>query len=196
MPKNKTGGKKSKRKSSKHENDLDIDEKNIIKPDEFQEYGMITKTLGSCRMLVDCSSTVKNEDGIQDIIKNRICTIRGKLKKRSFMNVGDIVIVALREFNDKDKGDIIHKFSVNQANFLKKKKMIPFDFNKTTSKYENNSQVILEENDEFDFDENSDNEDGLVKNNVGKQRIMDFPSSESESDSDELEEVDYNIDDI
>ena len=32
MPRNKTGGKKSKKKSSKHENEFDLDEKFILKP--------------------------------------------------------------------------------------------------------------------------------------------------------------------
>lgn len=194
MPRNKTGGKKSKKKSSKHENEFDLDEKFILKPDEFQEYGMITKNLGSCRMLVDCASIVKNEEGVQNVIRNRMCTIRGKLKKRSFMNTGDVVIVALRDFNDNDKGDIIHKFSSQQANYLKKKDIIPFDFNKqyNSSNLESN-QIVNENIDEFDFEEENDNEDNMLKNKVGKQRIMEFPSSESES---EVSDEDYEIDDI
>ena len=55
------------------------------------------------------------------------------------------------------------------------------------------NQIVNENIDEFDFEEENDNEDNMLKNKVGKQRIMEFPSSESES---EVSDEDYEIDDI
>ena len=192
MPKNKTGGKKSRKKSSKYENEYDIvDEKNIIKPTELQEYGIITKVCGNSRMLVDCLSCKKQENSDENVIKNRMSTIRGKLKKRAWMNVGDVVIVALRDFND-DRGDIVHKYSSNQANFLRKNKYIPFDLSKqnSTSNVENN---IIDE--DFDFEDYSDNENNLIKSKVGIQKELNFPTSES-SDYESEEEGNLDIENI
>ena len=192
MPRNKTGGRKAKKKSSKYENEFDIDEKNLIKPDDYQEYGIITKVLGSSRLLVDCATKVVNEDGEQNVLKSRMCTIRGKLKKRNWMNVGDIVIVSLRDFNEgKDgRGDIIHKFSVQQAYYLKKQNIIQFELTKRNDQPNQFSEIPENENGDFDFEDDSDNENTFVKNNVSRQRVMDFPPSESSDEDDESDNVD------
>ena len=192
MPKNKTGGKKSRKKSSKHEYD-ELDEKNICKPDEFQEYGMITKIQGNSRMLVDCLSKINIDGKEERIIKNRMATIRGKLKKRAWMDVGDIVIVSLRDFKD-ERGDIIHKYSSQQSNYLRKIKEIPNDFGR---KDDNKQEKLtrISENDAFDFEDNSD-DDNQNYVNVGKQKLMDFPSSESSDESENEDNQQININNI
>ena len=43
-----------------------------------------------------------------------MCTIRGKLRNRVWINAGDIILVSLREFGDK-KADVIHKFYPEEA---------------------------------------------------------------------------------
>jgi translation initiation factor 1A len=192
MPKNKTGGKKSRKKSSKHENDFD--EKLIITPDNEQEYGMITKILGNSRMLVDCLTTKIIDNKEEKMIINRMCTIRGKLKKRAWMNIGDIVIVALREELSGEKGDIIHKFSNEHSQYLKKNNKIPFDLSKQQSMFNKTEGRKLDtDENEFDFYENSEDENNnITKRNVGIQRDMDFPPADSSSD----EEDNFNVDDI
>ena len=109
--------------------------------------------------------------------------------KRSFMNM-NIVIVALRDFNDNDKDIIIIFFTASK---LFEKRYYSFDFNKqyNSSNLESN-QIVNENIDEFDFEEENDNEDNMLKNKVGKQRIMDF-LAKSES---EVSDEDYEIDDI
>ena len=49
---------------------------------------------------------------------NRLCHIRGKLRKRVWIGVGDIVLLGLREFQDQ-KADIILKYDGDEARSLK-----------------------------------------------------------------------------
>ena len=67
-------------------------------------------------MEVQCFNETEN--------KKRICTIRGKLRKRVWMHPGDIILVSLREFGD-DKGDIIHKYFPEEAHELQGMGEIP-----------------------------------------------------------------------
>ncbi len=53
-----------------------------------------------------------------------MCTIRGKLKNRVWINNGDIILVGLREFGD-DKGDAILKYYDEEAKELKELGEIP-----------------------------------------------------------------------
>ncbi len=43
-----------------------------------------------------------------------MCTIRGKLRNRVWINNGDIILVSLREFGD-EKADVIHKYYPEEA---------------------------------------------------------------------------------
>lgn len=49
---------------------------------------------------------------------SRMCQIRGQMRKRVWINVGDIVLVSLREFQD-SKADIIWKYTPDEARQLK-----------------------------------------------------------------------------
>lgn len=53
------------------------------------EYAQVTRMLGNGRLEAFCF------DGV-----NRLCHIRGKLRKRVWIGVGDIVLLGLREFQD------------------------------------------------------------------------------------------------
>ena len=53
-----------------------------------------------------------------------MCTIRGKLKNRVWINAGDIVLISLREFGD-EKADLIHKYYPEEAFELQDLKEIP-----------------------------------------------------------------------
>ena len=68
----------------------------------------------------------------------RMCTIRGSMKNRVWINNGDIVLVGLRDFGD-DKGDVILKYYDEEAKELKELGEIP-------------EHVKINEG-EFDFDE-------------------------------------------
>jgi translation initiation factor 1A len=69
--------------------------------------------LGNGRIEAFCMDSVK-----------RMCTIRGSMKNRVWINSGDIVLIGLRDFGD-DKGDVILKYYDEEARELKELGEIP-----------------------------------------------------------------------
>lgn len=104
MP-NKTGGKNYKK--SKHGGDDD----NIlfIEKQEDQQYGRVVRVLGNGNMLVYCNDN-----------KERICHIRGAIRKRVWINLGDIVLISLRDLGEADRGDVLAKYEPKHYSKLKK----------------------------------------------------------------------------
>ncbi len=72
--------------------------------------GLLQERLGGSRNKVRCL------DG-----KTRICRIPGRLKRSFWVRPGDFVIVEPWEFGGDEKGDVVYKYSRNQANWLKRK---------------------------------------------------------------------------
>mmetsp|Transcript_72450 Transcript_72450/g.223898 ORF Transcript_72450/g.223898 Transcript_72450/m.223898 type:complete len:143 (-) Transcript_72450:177-605(-) len=103
MPKNKLGGNKAKRAKS----DATKVKKELEFKEEGQEYGQVMRMLGNGRCEVSCFDGTK-----------RLCHIRGKMRKKVWVNQGDIVLVSLRDFQD-EKGDIIVKYTSDEARNLK-----------------------------------------------------------------------------
>merc|ERR1712000_486073 len=50
--------------------------------------------------------------------EKRLAHIRGKMRKKVWINQGDIVLLSLRDFQD-DKADVIQKYSSDEARKLK-----------------------------------------------------------------------------
>jgi initiation factor 1A len=71
------------------------------------QYAQCMKMLGSGRITAQCF------DG-----KTRLAHIRGKMRKKEWVNVGDIVLLGLRDYQD-DKADVIQKFNAEEARRLK-----------------------------------------------------------------------------
>jgi len=69
--------------------------------------GVIQQFLGYDRARVLC------EDG-----KVRLCRIPGRFKKRVWMRTGDIVLVALWEFQRDERGDIIYRYESDEVRRL------------------------------------------------------------------------------
>jgi translation initiation factor 1A len=69
--------------------------------------GIAKKMLGFDRILVTC------QDG-----KERLCRIRGKMKRRMWIRLGDIVLVSPWDFQSDKRGDIIWRYKRNQAGWL------------------------------------------------------------------------------
>lgn len=72
------------------------------------EYAWITKMLGNGRV------HVKNAEKIE-----RLGIIRGSMRKREWMGVGDLVLVTLRGYQD-DKVDIVFKYNDLEVRMLRK----------------------------------------------------------------------------
>jgi len=104
MPKNKgKGGKKHKRGKG----DQEQVKRELIFKEDGQEYGQVLRMLGNGRCEVQCFDGTK-----------RLCHIRGKMRKKVWVMVTDIVLVSLRDFQD-EKGDIILKYNSEEAKNLK-----------------------------------------------------------------------------
>jgi translation initiation factor 1A len=57
--------------------------------------------------------------------KKRMCTIRGSMRNRVWINAGDIVLIGLREFGDDAKADIIAKYFDEEAHELQELGELP-----------------------------------------------------------------------
>uniref|UniRef100_A0A915AXI7 Eukaryotic translation initiation factor 4C n=1 Tax=Parascaris univalens TaxID=6257 RepID=A0A915AXI7_PARUN len=104
MPKNKGKGGKNRRRGK---NENDIMKRELIYKEQGQEYAQVLKMLGNGRLTAFCF------DG-----KQRLCHIRGKLRKKVWINTGDIILVGLRDYQD-DKADVILKYNPDEARNLK-----------------------------------------------------------------------------
>ena len=110
MPKkNKKGGKKYKRRGKRGD---EASKRELIFKTEDHEYAKVTKMLGSSRvMCIDTDFVVRN------------CLIRGKMRKRVWINPGDIVLIEKDEYNKK-VGLVVHKYYPNEIRRLEKLKEI------------------------------------------------------------------------
>jgi len=100
------------KKLVKNEGDI---RKGILMPNRNDILGIVTKNLGYTRMIVKC------QDG-----NIRQCRIRGKMKKRNWVREGDVVLISPWDFQE-DKGDIIFRYTGNQAYWLKSKGLLTLD---------------------------------------------------------------------
>jgi translation initiation factor 1A len=81
----------------------------MVMPGEGQLFGVVSQMLGYDRLLVKCT------DG-----RERVCRIRGKMKRRVWIKVGDIVLVAPWDFQSESRGDILWRYTEGQSIMLKK----------------------------------------------------------------------------
>ena len=94
------------------------EKRELLIKEEGQDYAQILRLLGQGRVEANCF----------DGPTKRMCTIRGKLRNRVWMNVGDVILVSLREFGD-DKADVIHKYYPEEGFELQELGEIPENIN-------------------------------------------------------------------
>lgn len=97
-----TTGKKKKHRNSAGGSSREL----VFKEPDTQVYARVTKMLGNGRVTAEC------DDGVQ-----RLCKIRGSMRKRDWVKVTDIVLVALRGFQD-DKADLVCKYDDGEVRQL------------------------------------------------------------------------------
>jgi translation initiation factor 1A len=83
---------------------------NMLYPSKNDVLGVATKMLGFDRVMVKC------QDG-----KERLCRVRGKLKRRVWIRDGDIVLVSPWDFQSDTRGDIFWRYRKNQTEQLRRK---------------------------------------------------------------------------
>lgn len=79
-------------------------------PREGEILGKVINLLGSNRLQVDCS------DG-----KERICRIPGRLKKRVWTKIDDIVLVKPWDTQSDSRADLVWRYTRIESDFLRKK---------------------------------------------------------------------------
>jgi len=70
--------------------------------------GVAIKLLGFDRIMVKC------QDG-----RDRLCRVRGKLKRRVWIRLGDVVLVSPWDFQSDTRGDIYWRYRKNQTEWLR-----------------------------------------------------------------------------
>lgn len=210
MP-NQQGGKNYKK--MKHSSgDLDL---KLQEAEADQMYGRVTKILGNLNMNVFCNDNV-----------TRICKVCGAMRKRVWINVGDLVIISFRDFetkkDDEDenkkkkalpadlRGDILYRFD---PSLLGKAKKIPGINPRLFLQVENTDGKILSDigktvnNDddeggiEFDRGSEDDDEDGS-SNEDGKvvskadKKLKKAKESKFAKVENNNDDEDINVDDI
>ena len=103
MPKNKGKGGKNRRRG-KNESE---EKRELIFKEDGQEYAQVLGMLGNGRLDALCMDGVK-----------RLCHIRGKMRKKVWVNTGDVILVGLRDYQD-EKADVILKYMADEARSLK-----------------------------------------------------------------------------
>lgn len=84
--------------------------KKMMLPVANDVLGIAEKMLGYDRILVKC------QDGHE-----RLCRIRGKMKRRAWIRLRDIVLISPWDFQSDKRGDIIWRYKRNQAEWLRRK---------------------------------------------------------------------------
>ena len=145
MGKNKGGGNKKKKQVNKDQDDL---RKPIIFKDELQMYAKAIKSFGSCRFEVLC------EDG-----HTRLAHVRGNMRKKVWIRVGNIVLVSIREYQD-SRVDIISRYHDHEVATLVQLKELSNEFvNSSNIDLQNDENNISKDKDnqnEIEFDYNID----------------------------------------
>lgn len=131
MTKN-TGGKGHRK--SKHQSTF---RREILFKDYGQEYAIITKMLGNGHCECQC---------YDDVV--RLGNIRGKMRKRVWISVGDVVLCGLREYQD-EKADILHKYTAEEVHNLKAMGEIPID---ETDQEKEDTLVVGKEDEPIDLE--------------------------------------------
>lgn len=134
------------------------------------EYAQVLRMLGNGRLEASCF------DG-----KQRLCHIRGKMRKKVWVNQGDIILIGLRPYQD-DKADIILRYNADEARALKKRGALP-----SSTQIEDHPE--LDEEDagfEFTADGDSDDSSGSEEDAMLAQptNVGMLPPSDDEDDGD------------
>ena len=115
-----------------------------------QMYGRVTRILGNCNVVVYCNDDVE-----------RICHIRGNMRRKVWLGAGDIVLISLRTLDANDdpskisRGDICVKYDERLIYRLqqKDKSINPRLFTNIEKK-----QGAIPDEDAIEFDETAGND--------------------------------------
>ena len=106
--------------------------------EDGQEYAKVISLVGEGRLMAQCM------DGVE-----RLCHIRGALKKKVWIMKDDMILISLRDFQD-GKADVIAKYTEQEVRTLRSMGEI----NMHTDKKTDNDTTIGDDRDSgFNFEE-------------------------------------------
>ncbi|KYH38784.1 MAG: translation initiation factor eIF-1A [Candidatus Bathyarchaeota archaeon B23] len=88
----------------------------LVYPSENDVLGIVEKLLGYDRVLVRC------QDG-----HTRVCRIRGKMKRRTWIREGDVVLVSPWDFQYETRGDIFWRYTHGQVERLRREGVLKIE---------------------------------------------------------------------
>ncbi len=97
------------KKQEFHEEGGDGEVLRVRTPRRGQVLGEVEQLLGDRRMMVKCTDGYK-----------RLCRIPGKIRRRIWIKEGTIVLVEPWQVQSNEKGDILWRYTNQQANWLEK----------------------------------------------------------------------------
>jgi len=151
----------------------------LVFKEDGQEYAQVLKMLGNGRLQAYCF------DG-----RNRLCHIRGKLRKKVWINTGDIILIGLRDYQD-DKSDVILKYNTEEARNLKAYGELPDNAKLNEGGDGEDGDFGVEFADGPDAGSGSDTDPIGEQPTASHMMMPDSESeSETESDTDTEDEVD------
>jgi translation initiation factor 1A len=150
-----------------------------------QMYGRIIRNLGQCRLLVYCNDN-----------RTRMCHIRGAMRKKVWLGLGDMVLISKREFEKKpavgteelENGDIVAKYDADLLSTLRK---LP-DINKRLfMRLETMDGKVLEEigrknENELPDPDDEENDDGITFDDDAEEGAEKKEDEEKEIDIDDI----------
>lgn len=105
---------------------------------ECEEYGLVKKLLGNCRVNLICNSG----DEVMGIIRGNM----RKFNKRVLIDKGDIVVISKREYQA-NKVDIVHKISSDKyseiLNSVHFSNVLKNEYYSTTNTSSNNKETYI-----------------------------------------------------
>ncbi|KAL7228945.1 hypothetical protein ACSBR2_007610 [Camellia fascicularis] len=88
-------------------NEADDEKRKLVFKEDGQEYAQVQRMLGNGRCEAMCIDRTK-----------RLCHTHGKMHKKVWIAIRDIILVGLRDYQD-DKADVILKYMPDEARLLK-----------------------------------------------------------------------------
>ena len=158
--------------------------------DKFQNYAQVISMLGDGRIKIKCI--------IDDKVIDKLGIIRGSMRKRQWINSGDIVIVCIRDF-EPNKCDVVYVYPKDRRNQIIKKAQLDFGDKKINQNFDeiefyNSDEEFEEEMTHFE------KETELASNHLQFEQKPWFLQNNYESDEDETQKpkknkIQFNLND-
>lgn len=195
MPKNTKGGKKHKQlknNSSKHGIN------NILLKDNsgYQYYAIVEKYYGhnaDVKFIKQISKLTRKNitsdnnidiQNIEDLLHTCKAIIRGSIAKKCMLKAGDVVLVSIRDYDDK-KVDLLYKYSDEEYKYMYHNKFIDETFSNLVNNIINSSSKL---NDKCIKDNITVN-DILLDTNDDEIIFDEYSNDDITEDEDDLENI-------